>query len=152
LRDKLKLYLDTSVISAVFDNKNPERQLLTKDFFKTKKRYDIFISEITLTEIENTLDDDLKKDMQQFISKFKVLKISSDVDELSNDYIHYKGITKNHKDDANHIAIATVNNMSYILSWNFRHIVRRQTKEVVIKVNRLKGYPHIEILTPGELL
>lgn len=31
---KIKIYLDTSVISALFDDRNPERQDLTKIFFE----------------------------------------------------------------------------------------------------------------------
>ena len=30
MKSKLRIYLDTSVISAAFDGKNPERQFLTK--------------------------------------------------------------------------------------------------------------------------
>ncbi len=29
----MKIYLDTSVISALFDDRNPERKLLTEEFF-----------------------------------------------------------------------------------------------------------------------
>ena len=31
---KIRVYLDTSVISALFDERNPERETLTKTFFK----------------------------------------------------------------------------------------------------------------------
>jgi predicted nucleic acid-binding protein len=33
MRKKIRVYLDTSVISALFDDRNPERQDLTKRFF-----------------------------------------------------------------------------------------------------------------------
>jgi len=42
--------------------------------------------------------------------------------------------------------------MDYLLSWNFRHIVRRKTKDVVRMVNTLNGVSQIEIMTPAELL
>jgi len=33
MRRKIKIYLDTSVISALFDERNPERKSLTEAFF-----------------------------------------------------------------------------------------------------------------------
>jgi predicted nucleic acid-binding protein len=37
----LKIYLDTSVISALFDKRNPERMTLTEEFFKTITDYQV---------------------------------------------------------------------------------------------------------------
>jgi len=39
-----------------------------------------------------------------------------------------------------------------VVSWSFRHIVRRKTRDVVNMVNTMHGYAHIEIVGPGELL
>lgn len=50
----MKIYLDTSVISALFDDKNPERKVLTEEFFSIKKDFQIYISEISLAEIKKT--------------------------------------------------------------------------------------------------
>ena len=46
----MKVYLDTSVISALFDNKNPERQKLTQLFFKKINIYGIWIFEKAFQE------------------------------------------------------------------------------------------------------
>jgi len=42
--------------------------------------------------------------------------------------------------------------MDYILSWNFKHIVRQKTRAIVKMVNTLKNYRNVEIITPAELL
>jgi len=34
MQNKIKIYLDTSVISALFDERNPERKILTENFFE----------------------------------------------------------------------------------------------------------------------
>jgi predicted nucleic acid-binding protein len=47
----MTLYLDTSVISAMFDKRNPERQEITKEFFETRSDDRMIISELTLVEI-----------------------------------------------------------------------------------------------------
>jgi predicted nucleic acid-binding protein len=39
LKHRLKVYLDTSVFSALFDERNPERRSLTESFFKEIENY-----------------------------------------------------------------------------------------------------------------
>ncbi|MEA1908908.1 MAG: hypothetical protein U9N43_07770 [Euryarchaeota archaeon] len=45
-----------------------------------------------------------------------------------------------------------INEMDCILSWNFRHIVRRKTRVIVKMVNTIDKFRQIEIVTPAELL
>jgi len=42
--------------------------------------------------------------------------------------------------------------MDCLLSWNFKHIVRRKTRDIVRMVNSLNNLKSIEIMTPAELL
>jgi hypothetical protein len=42
--------------------------------------------------------------------------------------------------------------MEYILSWDFKHIVRVKTKDVVRMVNTLEELRQVSIITPTELL
>jgi hypothetical protein len=42
--------------------------------------------------------------------------------------------------------------MDFLLSWNFKHLVRLKTKDTVRMVNTQKGYKNLEIITPAELL
>lgn len=53
--------------------------------------------------------------------------------------------------DDYHIAIATVNQMDFLVSWNFRHIVNVKTKQMVNLINLQNGYKTIEIIAPPEL-
>ena len=56
----IKVYLDTSVISALYDKRTPERQSLTEQMWKSLRDYDVYISEIVLDEI-NAASDELKE-------------------------------------------------------------------------------------------
>ena len=53
--------------------------------------------------------------------------------------------------DANHVAIAVVHGIGYLASWNFRHLVKVNTRREVNLVNALEGYNPIEIVAPPEL-
>jgi hypothetical protein len=49
------------------------------------------------------------------------------------------------------VALATVNGIANLVSWNFDHLVKLRTRREVNLVNALKGYMPIEILAPPEL-
>ena len=148
----MKIYLDTSVISALFDDRNPERKVLTEEFFSEIRIYDTYISELTIAEIERTPDQTLRDKMKQAVKGFSILEINESVEELTKEYIKYGAVPESYPEDAYHIAVAVLNEMDYLLGWNFRHIVRRRTKDVVRMVNTLRKLKQIEIITPGELL
>lgn len=54
-------------------------------------------------------------------------------------------------DDALHVAIASFNEINYLISWNFEHIVKVKTRKLVNFVNVINGYREIEIISPQEL-
>lgn len=151
-RKKIKVYLDTSVISALFDNLNPERKSLTEDFFKEIADFDLFISDITIIEIERTPDTNLRSKMKKAVSQFSVLSSTEEVEWLANQYIHYDAIPENYPEDTYHIAIAVINQIDFLLSWNFKHIVREKTRDIVRMVNTVNKLRQIKIMTPVELL
>ncbi len=152
MKNKLKLYLDTSVISALFDGRNPERKSLTESFFEEIGKYKIYISNFTIAEIGKTLDEDIKKKMNDKITEFAILKFSDEIEGLAKDIIQKGAINKAYQEDAYHIAIAILNNMDFLLSWNFRHIVRKKTRDIVRMIITLNNLRQIEIITPAELL
>ena len=152
MKAKLRVYLDTSVISARFDIKNPERRSLTESFFSGMKDFECYISEITVAEIGKTPNYELRQKMTAMISLFSIISLSDEVEELAKKYIHHAAVPKEYTEDAYHIAIATINEMDCLLSWNFKHIVRRKTRDIVRMVNSLDNLKSIEIMTPAELL
>ena len=148
----MKVYLDTSVVSALFDEKNPERKSLTEAFFEEIREYEVYISELTIAEIERTPDSELRDRMEQTVSRLQVLPLPDDVELLAEEYIRYGAVPESYLEDAYHIAIAARNDVDFLLSWNFKHIVRRKTRDIVKMVNTLNRIRQIEILTPAELL
>jgi len=152
----MKAYLDTSVISALFDEKNPERKSLTEAFLKRARILEVCISQITLVEIEQTPDVELRNKMRGEISQFLILRFLynnvESVEWLAKEYVRYGAVPEGYPEDAYHIATAVISEMDYLLSWNFKHIVRRKTRDIVRMVNTLYNLRQIEIMTPAELL
>jgi predicted nucleic acid-binding protein len=147
-----KIYLDTSVISAYWDERKPERQRVTQIWWKEmQKNYEVYISEIVEAEIFSTPDEKLRKKLFDLIKNIKSLRINPDVRKLANEYVRYGIFDVVSFRDALHIATATINNIDIVVSWNFAHIVNYETKCRVNAVNLLNGYQPIEIYSPFEL-
>jgi hypothetical protein len=90
--------------------------------------------------------------MRKKTSEFSTLSLTDEVEWLAKEYIRYGAIPENYLEDAYHIAIAVIHDIDYLLSWNFKHIVRIKTKDIVRMVNTLNNLRSIEIMTPAELL
>jgi len=148
---KDKIYVDTSVLGGFYDI---EFEKDTKIFFNRilNKEFSVFISEITETEL--AFAPEKVKELVNLIPKECITKLSitKEVDELANTYISEKALGKASLNDAYHIAIATVNKINVLVSWNFKHIVNLNKIRLFNSVNVKLGYSLIEIRCPKELI
>lgn len=152
MKTRIRVYVDTSVISALYDETNPERRALTRSFFEEAPEFDIFISDVTIAEIDRTPKADLREKMKGGAAKFSVIELTNDAERLAQEYLRHGAVPDSYPEDAYHIAVAVLNDMDFLLSWNFRHLVRRKTRDIVKMVNTLNGFRQIEIMTPAEIL
>jgi predicted nucleic acid-binding protein len=121
-------------------------------FFNGIEEFEPYISDITVAEIEQAPDIELRDKMKDAVAQFPVLSSTKDAEWLGKEYITYSAVPEKYAEDAYHIAIAVINEIDFLLSWNFKHIVRRKTRDIVQMVNTLNRIRHIEIMTPAELL
>ncbi len=142
------VYLDTSILSAYFDNRDEGRRLETKRFFDKLLRENVYVSELVLEELELISNPQLRREVLQFARKFRTLEISEKANELAEEYVEENIFPEKYFSDALHLAIATIGKINVLVSWNFEHIVKRKTKISVNLVNTLKGYHTIDIASP----
>ena len=149
---KESLYLDTSVPSAYFDKRAKERKDATKKFWQEiLPNYRVYVSEITLRELDDTKDEYLRKKLRRIVKNFNILKSNKKISGLAKVYIERGIFPERYLDDALHVAIATYYEISYLVSWNFEHLVKVKTRKWVNSVNTLEGFRGIEIVSPQEL-
>lgn len=149
---KETLYLDTSVPSAYYDERAKERQDATIKFWKeVLPNYQGYISEITVEELEDTKDEILRRKLRKLIKGFNVLKTNKEIRDLARVYIEKGVFPEKYVDDALHVAITSFYEISYLISWNFEHLVKVKTRKWVNSVNILEGLREIEIVSPQEL-
>ena len=147
-----KIYLDTSVISAYFDSNLKQRQEDTKRFFKdVVPKYKVYVSEITVRELNETKEGPLRKSLLGMVRGFEVLAINDKINLLAKKYIKDGIFSQKYFDDALHIAVASYYKMSCLISWNFEHIVKVKTRRIVNLENKMNHFNALEIISPLEL-
>lgn len=80
------------------------------------------------------------------------IEIDDDVEALTQTYIKEKALGKASENDAYHIALASVNRLDCLVSWNFKHIVNFDKIKMFNSINIRLGYPVIDIRSPLEFL
>ncbi|MBW2339828.1 MAG: PIN domain-containing protein [Deltaproteobacteria bacterium] len=149
---KESLYLDTSVPSAYYDKRAKERKDATIKFWKeVLPHYEVYVSEITVKELDDTKDENSRKRLRRLIKGFKILKSNKKIRDLAKVYIERGVFSERYVEDALHVAITTFYEISYLVSWNFEHLVKVKTRKWVNSVNTLEGFTEIEIVSPQEL-
>jgi hypothetical protein len=96
--------------------------------------------------------DTLREDRLRQVSKYavEVIPASDEARGLATAYIEAGIIPPAYGTDGFHIVAATVGGLDFIVSLNFRHIVKRKTIEETELINYREGYKHIGIYTPAE--
>jgi hypothetical protein len=54
--------------------------------------------------------------------------------------------------DARHIAVATVNRIHTVVSWNFRHMVNVERRRQINAINLRKNLALLDIVSPWEIV
>ena len=150
----LKLYVDTSVWNFALETERIDC-LLTNEFLQIirNSEYSIFISDIVLSEVLNAYEP-RKSKLQELLNiyGYEILNVDDDTRELANIYINEGLIPKNEINDAQHIAIATVNRCNLLVSWNFKHMVKAKVIMGVHHINHREGFGLIDIVSPEHFL
>jgi predicted nucleic acid-binding protein len=146
-----RVYIDTSVIGGCFDSEFSEWSNRLFDEFKEGKRIAV-ISDITIDELTDA-PEVVQENFETIPDKsLEVLISDIESNALAEKYLMEKVITARYFEDALHIAIATLHQVTVLASWNFKHIVNLEKIRGYNSVNLKYGYPMIEIRTPREIL
>ena len=152
---KLKVYLDTSVISHLLQEDAPEKMADTRQLWEMFKdgKYDVCLSAVTLREISDC-PEPKRSELRDYLKQiqYSVFDITPEIVELAQKIIDMGILRPKSFDDCQHIAAAVVNACDCIISWNFKHIVNIKTIRGVRAITNLEGYKGIDIINPSVLL
>jgi len=154
---KQTVYIETSVISYL--TALPSRDIIvaanqqaTREWWQTRKPdFDIYISQLVIQEA-SAGDSEAISRRQEILEGLANLNISQEAITLAERLVKEKAIPEQAAEDALHIALAAVNGMDYLITWNFKHIANATMRANVELVCRLNDYEPPIICSPLELM
>ncbi|MFQ5707234.1 MAG: PIN domain-containing protein [bacterium] len=148
---KTRVYIDTSVFGGYFDDEFTEHSTQLIEQFKTGRKV-LILSDLTLQELENAPKQ--VRDLHQSIPTefIEFVTLEEQAKFLALKYIEEEAIPQKFLVDAQHIAIATINRVDVLVSWNFRHIVNLRRIQLYNATNLKYGYALLEIRSPREII
>ena len=155
--EKPKVYIETTVVSYLVARPSSDAtvgswQRETRRFWADyADRFEFVVSDIVLVETRqgNPIAAQQRLDV---LASLTVLETFPTVDPLARKLLDTGAVPQNSAPDAQHIAIATVHGVEYLVSWNHKHIVNEIKRERISQVCQEAGFKPITICTPIELM
>jgi predicted nucleic acid-binding protein len=146
-----RIYIDTSIVGGFFFFFFEKE---TKMLFQRLENKEVVfvVSEVLTGELENApkrvkaLLDNYNNDYIEEVS------LTDEARKLADKYIAEKVVGETSYDDCCHIAVATINKVDILASWNFKHIVNITRIKGYNAVNLKNGYQTLEIRNPKDLV
>ncbi len=154
---KPKVYIETSIPSYLAARRSQDVRVLanqetTIEWWEHRRtHFELFISEFVLAEAALG-DPSAAQKRLAVLHGITVLDATEDVRTLGSSLIAEGPIPPQAAIDALHIAIAAVNGMEYLLTWNCTHIANAVMRPKIEAVSRRHGYEPPVICTPLELM
>ena len=148
------IYLETTIFNHYFDTDREAHAATVKLFGEIKAgMYEAYTSAYVVDELEEAHEPKRKK-MLGLIPQYgiMVLDISDEARYLAEMYVNEGIIPAKFVYDGYHIACASVNDMEYVFSLNFKHINKIKTKTMTSIINLREGYRPVTIASPMEVV
>ena len=154
---KPKVYLETTIASYLtawpsLDLLMAANQETTREWWANRKdAFELFVSQTVIKE-SGAGDPDAAQRRLEFLKPFPRLDITEEVEALAAKLIADVPLPPKAQADALHIAVAAVNKMNYLLTWNCTHIANATLRSRIEAVCRSQGYEPPVVCTPQEML
>ena len=81
-----------------------------------------------------------------------MLEESAESLEIARLYMASAAMPANAEYDARHLAVAAVNGIHAVVSWNFRHMVNLDRRRQINAINLRESFPLLDIVSPWEIV
>ena len=151
------VYLETSIISYLVSRPSRDlivagHQQMTRDWWTLHRPiFDCYISQVVLDEA--AAGDPAHANARiDVVADLPLIEITEESESLAaaimaSGVMPYKAVR-----DAADIAVATVGQMNYLLTWNCKHLANARLQKQIAGVCRASGFDLPVICTPEELI
>lgn len=154
---KPKLYIETTVISYLTSRVSSTpliagRQQITREWWEARRDlFELAVSEIVVQEAAEG-DTEAAEKRLAALEGIPSLSLSPEVLTLAEALVSAGPIPQEWIEDAFHIALAAVNGVDYLLTWNCKHIANAKLRHDIERIVEKLGYACPVICTPEELM
>ncbi len=154
---KQTVYLETTIPSYLTAWRSnglimAANQLATREWWDlAKPNFEVFISEVVVKEAAEGNADAAARRLAA-IADIPELALSLAAEQLAVLLLARAALPAKARIDALHIAIATLNGMDFLLTWNCRHIANAATQHIIEATCKEAGYEPPVICTPPQLM
>ncbi len=152
-----RVYIETTVVSYLMARPNRDvviagHQQVTHEWWDTRRAsYELCISQLVVKEA-GAGDPQAAQERLDVMKDMTLLETSQEALDLAKALVQAGALPAKAADDALHIAVAAMNGVPYLLTWNCRHLANATMRPVIEGVCTGKGVKTPIICTPEELL
>lgn len=153
---KPTVYLDSTVPSYFLAQGNhavvQARHIVTRQWWeKELPRFNAFISQIVHDELAAG-DAQRAADRCRLVDEFPFLDVDEEVERVAAYYVENLAMPRRDMRDAFHLALASVHEVEYLVTWNFAHLANAAKRRHIEVLNRRLHLISPVICTPEELM
>lgn len=154
---KPTVYVETSVLGYLTSWPSGDlvvagRQKVTRDWWRyAPNAFELMVSDLVQREARRG-DAQAIQDRLDAIRGLPVLATGEQARNLAEVLIAEGAVPSTEPNDALHIALAMVNGIQYLVTWNFKHIANAAMRAKINAVCVAENYDPCTICTPEELM
>lgn len=155
--ERRSIYVETTIFSYLTARPSKNivaaawQQITHEWWMEHRSRFDLYISELVVAEAERGDSEAAARRLAQ-LKAIPLLSITEEAISFADKLVAHAALPLKAADDALHIAVAAVHGISYLLTWNCRHIDNAEAKPLIRSICNDYEYVCPEICTPSELM
>ncbi|MGD0539916.1 MAG: type II toxin-antitoxin system VapC family toxin [Tepidisphaeraceae bacterium] len=154
---KQTLYVETTIVSYLTARQSGDamrfsHEVLTRQWWtKERQRFDLYISQLVMQEAAGG-NKTAAAERLKALNGIPLLAMTSEIPELAGQLAASLRLPPRARADAVHMAIAAVHRMSFLLTWNCRHLANAALADRIERTCKSCGYSAPRIVTPEQLM
>ena len=153
---KKSVYVETSILSAYVDDRDDiasrfQRRETLHWWRQERDRFWLFCSELVLAELERVVFPGQRQAVK-LARSLPFLPVTEAVIGAGKYYAEHHAMPQGDIGDAYHLALASVHEIDYLLTWNCKHLANANKVEHLRTLNLRLGLAIPTILTPQMLV
>ena len=126
-------------------------QQISQTWWATREDWDLCVSALVVAEARSG-DTSAAERRLASLGGLPLPILNDAATDLAERLLTAAALPPNAREDALHVALATVHGVDYLLTWNCKHIANAEKRPVIDRICNAAGFRPPIICTPEELL